>query len=122
MRKTIFTFGSNAAGRHGKGAALFAKLHHGAVTGVGHGRTGDAYAIPTKDDKLRVLPLSRIRAYVAIFLNYAIRHPELEFTVTRIGCGLAGYKDGDIAPMFAGAPENCILPTGWREQAQEARR
>lgn len=110
----IFVFGSNLAGRHGKGAALHARSVHGAVYGVGVGRTGQAYAIPTKDAQLRTLPIQQIARHAAAFLEYARAHPELEFQVTRIGCGLAGYKDQDIAPLFAGAPENCLLPEGWR--------
>lgn len=113
LERPIFVFGSNLAGRHGKGAALHARHEHGAVQGVGVGRTGNAYAIPTKDAALRTLPLSEISAYVLEFLRYAKAHPELPFQVTRVGCGLAGYTDSQIAPMFAGAPENCELPEGW---------
>lgn len=87
----IFVFSSNLAGRHGKGAALCAKNHHGAEYGIGVGRTGNAYAIPTKDRRIRTLPLPRIAKYVAEFLAYARAHPELEFEVTKIGCGLAGF-------------------------------
>lgn len=114
----IFVFGSNLAGRHGKGAALCARNEHGAVYGVGIGRTGNSYAIPTKDGNLVRLPLSGIRPHVAEFKKYADGHPDLEFQVTRIGCGLAGYSDSDIAPMFAGAPDNCHLPDGWREMVK----
>lgn len=117
MKQPIFVFGSNAAGIHGAGAAQWAREHCGAVWGVGVGRTGQAYAIPTKDLHIETLPLPRIRHYVAEFLKYAAAHPELEFQVTRIGCGLAGYTDADIAPMFQGAPANCRLPEGWREIA-----
>ena len=114
MRK-IFVFGSNQGGRHGKGAALTARQSYGAVYGVGYGRTGNAYAIPTKGVDLRPLRLQDIELYVCGFLRYARAHPELEFQVTRVGCGLAGYKDSDIAPLFRGAPENCEMPEGWRE-------
>ena len=110
----IFVFGSNLAGRHGKGAALCARNVHGAVYGVGVGRTGNAYAIPTKDERIRTLPLERIAGYVAEFLEYAKAHPDIEFEVTKIGCGLAGYRESDIAPMFKDAPLNCHLPDGWR--------
>lgn len=111
---SIFVFGSNLAGRHGKGAALHARKYFGAEYGVGIGRTGDSYAIPTKDAKLKSLPLDVISHYVYGFLHYAALNSDLEFQVTRIGCGLAGYKDSDIAPMFKGAPDNCKLPEGWR--------
>lgn len=109
----VFVFGSNLAGRHGRGAALHARQHHGAVYGVGVGRTGNAYAIPTKDEHIRQLPLHRIALYVEDFLEYARGNPDLTFEVTRIGCGLAGYVDAQIAPMFSGAPANCCLPDGW---------
>jgi hypothetical protein len=110
----IFVFGSNLAGRHGKGAALCAKITYGAEYGVGVGRTGNAYAIPTKDKYLRTLPLPTIAKHVTAFLKYTEEHPELEFEVTRIGCGLAGYSESDIKPMLKGAPANCNLPDGWR--------
>lgn len=113
----IFTFSSNLAGRHGKGSALYAAQHYGAEPGIGEGRTGRAYAIPTKSVTLRPLPLRRIRKYVNNFIDYAHTYPELEFQVTRIGCNLAGYRDEEIAPLFRGAPDNCILPEGWRELA-----
>lgn len=110
----IFVFGSNLAGRHGAGAALFARNNHGALYGQGIGRQGNSYAIPTKDHRINTLPLETILGYVNGFLRYASSHPELDFQVTRIGCGLAGYTDSQIAPMFANAPYNCYLPEGWR--------
>jgi len=110
----IFVFGSNLAGRHGKGAALFARQNHGAEYGVGIGRTGNSYAIPTKGHSIKPIPLTSIAGFVMEFIAYARRNPELEFEVTKIGCGLAGYKESDIAPMFKDAPPNCHLPDGWR--------
>lgn len=115
MSRIIFVYGSNLAGRNGKGAALYARQFHGAGYGVGVGRVGRAYAIPTKDRSLRTLPLHTIEVYVADFLLYATANPHLTFNVTRIGCGLAGYKDEDIAPMFRDAPSNCLLPVEWLE-------
>lgn len=109
----IFVFGSNLAGRHGAGAALFAQQHHGAVYGKGVGPQGNAYAIPTKDGSLKTLPLEKIRHYVEGFIVYAKLYPTLRFQVTRVGCGLAGYKDSDIAPLFKGVPPNCEMPTEW---------
>lgn len=108
--KEIFVFGSNLAGRHGKGAALYARQHHGAIYGNGHGIQGNSYAIPTKDENLRTLPLDFIAAYVQRFLKFARRHPEWTFKVTAIGTGLAGYNPEQIAPMFRPCPENVILP------------
>lgn len=113
----IFVFGSNYAGRHGKGAALTALQKFGAKPGQGTGMMGQSYGIATKDRNLRVLPLRKIEVQVALLLRYAAAHPELRFLVTPIGCGLAGYKPKDIAPMFDGAPENVILPecfTKWQ--------
>jgi hypothetical protein len=106
----IFVFGSNLAGRHGKGAALHARQHHGAIYGQGEGPQGNSYGIPTKDEKLRTLPLEAIARYVARFIAYAKSHPEKVFKLTAIGCGLAGYRPSDIAPMFQDAPENVRKP------------
>lgn len=107
MATTIFVFGSNLAGRHGKGAALEARKRWGAEPGTGIGRTGNAYAIPTKDANLRTLPLAFIGDHARVFLKYAELHPELEFYVTRVGCGLAGYTEEQIKPLFEGATPNC---------------
>jgi hypothetical protein len=96
----IFVFGSNLAGRHGKGAALTAVTKHKAEYGVGNGPTGNAYALPTKDGRLRTLDLFTIEVFVREFLGYASDHPHLSFKVTRIGCGLAGYTNEQSAPMF----------------------
>lgn len=109
----IFVFGSNLAGVHGAGAARQAYISFGAWEGEGIGPVGSTYAIPTKDEQIRTLPISRIRPHVKVFLDYARVHPKLTFYVTRVGCGLAGYTDEQIAPLFEGAPDNCILPEGW---------
>ena len=106
----IFVFGSNLAGRHGKGAALFARENHGAVYGQGEGIQGLSYAIPTKNAHLHTLPLDVIEEAVTRFKQFAALHPEMAFQVTPIGCGLAGYKPSAIAPFFNGAPSNCTLP------------
>jgi hypothetical protein len=110
LDQRVFVFGSNLAGRHGKGAALFALKNRGAVRGQGDGLQGQSYAIPTKDERIETLPLEAIRPYVRRFLAFAASRPDLRFQVTAIGCGLAGYSPDDIAPMFRGAPSNCDLP------------
>lgn len=115
QRKVIFVFGSNLAGRHGRGSAREALERWGAQYGIGEGRTGDAYAIPTKGRQLEILPLSSIALSVISFLEYAHAHPELHFRIVAIGCGLAGYKPAQIAPLFAGAPQNCELPREFLE-------
>lgn len=111
----IFVFGSNLAGRHGKGAAKAAVEKYGAIMGQGSGLQGQSYAIPTKDERMKTLPLWSIKLSVYAFLRHAANNPRNTYGVTRIGCGLAGYEEKDIAPMFAGAPRNVVLPTGWRE-------
>ena len=110
MADPIFVFGSNLAGRHGKGAALWARQHRGAIYGVGEGEQGNSYAIPTKDFNLKTLPLDQIEPRVFAFMGYAESRPHLTFQLTPIGCGLAGYTPEQIAPMFADAPANVILP------------
>lgn len=109
----IFVFGSNLAGRHGKGAALAAAKWYGAKTGEGVGPMGTSWAIPTKDKNLQTLPLDTIKTYVNTFLAYAKHNHDRLFLVTAIGCGLAGYKHEQIAPMFKDAPGNCFFDKRW---------
>ena len=108
----IFVFGSNLAGMHGGGAARLAYEQFGAEWGVGVGRTGQCYAIPTMHGGVE-----EIRPYVEDFIRYAEQHPELIFLVTRIGCGIAGFTEEQIAPLFAEARDlqNVALPKGWRK-------
>lgn len=96
----IFVFGSNLAGRHGKGAARVAWQQYGAVRGRGHGHHGSSYAIPTKDAQLNTLPLRTVQSYVDMFIGYAQERQDLKFLVSAVGCGLAGFAPVDIAPMF----------------------
>jgi hypothetical protein len=113
--KEIFVFGSNEAGRHGAGAAHFARQHHGAIYGQGYGLQGDSFGIPTKDRNLKTLPLDAIKLYVDQFIKVAGNNPEMKFKLTAIGCGLAGYFLRDIAPFFREAPSNVDLPPEFRE-------
>jgi len=106
----IFVFGSNLAGRHGKGAALWAVQYRGAIYGYGEGLQGNSYAIPTKDRQLRSLGLDEISARVMRFLRFANDHRDMTFQLTPVGCGLAGYTPEQIAPLFRAAPSNVILP------------
>lgn len=108
--KKIFVFGSNLAGIHGAGSALEARRYYGALQTRGEGLQGSSYAIPTKGRDLRSLSLVEIRRYVQEFLKFAKNHPEMQFRVVRIGCGLAGYTDDDMAPLFRDATGNVILP------------
>lgn len=109
----VFVFGSNLNGAHGRGAARHARTYLGAEDGVAEGMTGAAYALPTKDEKLQPLPLEAIADYVRRFIEHARSNPDTLYLVTRIGCGLAGYSDDDIYPLFADAPSNCMLPGVW---------
>jgi len=106
----IFVFGSNLKGMHGGGAAYVAYRKFGAVMGVGVGLQGQSYAIPTMQGGVET-----IRPYVDQFIEFADLHPELTFLVTRIGCGIAGFSDEDIAPLFEKAHDkaNIVLPPGW---------
>lgn len=97
----IFVFGSNLLGIHKKGAALCALKEHGAILGQGVGLQGNSYAIPTKETPYRSLDTIAINKYVADFLSYAYWTPENIYNVTPIGCGLAGYKPHQIAPLFS---------------------
>ena len=103
----IFVFGSNLAGMHGGGAAWFAFRKFGAVMGCGVGLQGQSYAIPTMQGGV-----DTIKPYVDEFIDFAKAHPELFFYVTRIGCGIAGFTDAEIAPLFADAVgvDNICLP------------
>lgn len=103
----IFVLGSNLAGVHGGGAARIALEKFGAVPGQGVGLQGRSYAIPTMQGGVET-----VRSYVEEFVDFARRHQELTFLVTRIGCGIAGFRDEEIAPLFADALKmpNVVLP------------
>ena len=111
----IFVFGSNLAGVHGAGSARHALRNHGAVWGVGEGAAGDSYAIPTKCRNLKTLPLDRISSAVIKFILHAKLNPDVQFDVVEVGCGLAGYKPEQIAPMFRGHPDNVNLPESFKK-------
>lgn len=111
-----FVFGSNLVGRHGKGAALYAKKNFGAVQGEYLGFTGQCYAIPTKDENIVTLPLHRILVCVSKFTQSTYQASDCEFLVTQVGTGLAGYEPKDIAPMFRWCnPDNTIFDIAWKE-------
>lgn len=128
IKDMVFVFGSNTAGIHGGGAAHYAYKHRGARWGASYGHYGETFAIPTKGHIFRLnqtatnskpmvgdtLCLNSIREYVTGFLAFARHHPELTFQVTCIGCGLAGLKHEDIAPMFRQATKNCHFDDKWK--------
>ena len=106
----IFVFGSNLLGMHAGGAARAAYHKFGAVMGQGVGLQGQSYAIPTMQGGVET-----IKPYVDEFIDFARQHPELTFLVTRIGCGIAGFRDEEIAPLFTEAHQlsNVVLPPNW---------
>lgn len=108
----VFVFGSNLAGMHGGGAAAMAHRCFGAVWGKGVGMQGQSYAIPTMQGGVET-----IKPYVDEFIGFAKSHPELRFLVTKIGCGIAGFRNEEIAPLFAEAIDvkNIILPRDFVE-------
>ena len=108
----VFVFGSNLAGRHGGGAARAALNRFGAVWGQGVGLQGQSYAIPTMQGGVET-----IKPYVDEFIDFARSHTGLKFYITRIGCGIAGFKDEEIAPLFkeASGVDNIILPRSFSD-------
>lgn len=111
----IFVFGSNLAGMHGGGAAWIAYERFGAIMGQGVGLQGQSYAIPTMQGGVET-----IKPYVDEFIEFASKHPEYKFLVTKIGCGIAGFRVEEIAPLFAEAidMDNVILPEDFVEVMQ----
>ena len=104
----IFVFGSNLQGYHGGGAARLAMNQWGAVWGQGTGLQGQTYAIPTMQGGI-----GTIRPYIDQFIKFAQNDPERTFLVTEIGCGIAGFRPADIAPLF----KNSInIPNIWLPQ------
>lgn len=120
--RNIFVFDSNNEGRHGKGAAYFAKKKHGAIEGQARGLQGNSWAIVTK--VLRIgknsVELSSIAEEVDILIAFAREHEDWAFTVTPIGCGLAGFTPAEIAPMFRFAPKNMLLSSEFKNVLNRA--
>lgn len=129
VSKMIMVFGSNEAGIHGAGAARYAYEKRLARWGDSYGMTGTCFAIPTKGFILRnefgkvqrpyvgaTLPLDQIKLYVGGFLAYARAHQEQDFQITCIGCGLAGLRHEDVAPLFMqiGSFDNMYFDEKWR--------
>ena len=106
----IFVFGSNLKGMHGGGAAYIAYRKFGAIMGQGVGLQGQSYAIPTMQGGVET-----IKPYVDEFIAFAKENKNLTFLVTRIGCGIAGFTDDEISPLFEKARdvENIVLPPNW---------
>lgn len=113
----FFVFGSNLSGIHGAGAAKVAYNLFGTPWGQGEGAhiNGNykSYAIATKDHRIETLPMEQVCLNIDKFVSYTESFPHYKFFVTRIGCGLAGFKDEQIAPLFAGA-KNCSFAEQWK--------
>ena len=119
--KFIFVFWCNLAGRHGKGSAKFARQHLGAKYGVGEGRTGQCYALPTKNHQIKTRDLGEIEKSVEVFIAYAKTSEEETFLVTPIGCGLAGYEQRQIRAIFMRQeiPDNVVFSKEWFQKYKE---
>lgn len=115
-------FGSNLSGIHGAGAARVAHKQHGAKLGVGEGITGNSYALPTKGYNISYMPLDQVHIHVQKFIDFAAQNIDTEFQVTCVGCGLAGFKNKEIAPLFSLAPGNCLFDTKWMPWLGKQRR
>lgn len=120
---TIFVFGSNREGRHGKGAALVARTRFGAKYGQPRGLQGSSYAICTKELRGSFPPvtLDEVKREVATFLEFFHANPH-SYYITRVGCGLAGFKNHEIAPLFASLllNENVVyFPPEWETFLKE---
>jgi len=116
--KMIFVFGSNLSGIHGAGAARYAREHKGAELGVGEGLTGQSYALPTKGLNISFMPFDDVHTHVQKFMKFAYdERNELQFQVTRVGTGLSGFRDDNIARLFeyvAHRKSNCFFDTVWQ--------
>lgn len=117
----IFVFGSNEAGIHGAGAAKVAREKFGAIMGYGKGLNGQSYGIATKDAKVEARDFELIKRDIKIFCVYTTisSHANTRWFVTRVGCGLAGLKDEQIAPLFKDAV-NCSFAESWRPYLEDS--
>jgi hypothetical protein len=111
----IFVFGSNLAGRHGRGAALQAAKDFGAKYGIGEGLTGQCYAFPTLTQSFKQRTRSSLERSRDLLYDCCENHPRLTFLLTKVGCGLGGYNEEDMMSLFKDPPDNLILPEEWKE-------
>lgn len=115
MCEFVFVFGSNTLGWHGSGNSFIARLKYGAKMKVAEGPQGCAYGIPVRNEYNDLLPLRDVKRAVDDFIKHARENKDTVFHVTPLGIHLNGFKHDDIAPMFALAPDNCIMPMRWKE-------
>lgn len=109
----IFVFGSNLAGNHAGGAARQAYEQFGAEVGVGEGLTGQSYAFPTLDENFNKVSNTILKSARLNLYKTANNHPELEFLLTKVGCGIAGFEESKMKRLFANAPLNIKKPEDW---------
>lgn len=109
----IFVFGSNLDGFHDGGAARVALEKFGAIYGSGDGMQGQTYAIPTLSRQMKPLSIRYMQTYTRKFIETAKEHPKLTFYLTKIGCGIAGFSEDEIKPLFTDTPKNIVKPKGW---------
>lgn len=111
----VFVFGSNTLGIHGAGAAAYAHRKLGAEIGVGEGPTGRTYALPTCYQPGEPVTLQELAVYIDNFFSYAKLNPQQRFFVSKVGCGIAGFDENDVAYIFheLGVPDNCDIPPDW---------
>lgn len=110
--EAVFVFGANLRGIHGGGAAKTALKYYGA-TWNHIGLMGRSYGLPTCDYPGHALPFDRVQEFVRIFLAVARGQPTRKFILTKVGCGIAGFEEDQMIPLFSDAPENVIKPEGW---------
>lgn len=103
----IIVVGSNKDGLHGGGAAAYAHRYFGLVWGCGEGLSGQTYALPTMEG------IKSFRMAIERFKEFARNHTNIKFYLTRVGCGIAGYRDNQISPLFKDSPSNVVKPENW---------
>lgn len=110
----VFVFGSNLAGRHGRGAAADARDQYGAEYGCGEGFTGHAYALPTKDERIESLSLEKVLGNIDRFVDFANCNPGVMFRLSAVGTGLASQPDDKVRDhVLKNVPANVLLPGRW---------
>jgi len=114
----VFVFGSNLNGNHAGGAAKLALDKFGAVEGIGEGLRGNSYAFPTLDKDMKQIPLKDWEEHIKKLIKTANDNTRKIFFVTKLGCGIAGFNEEDVAKLFRKRNDisaNIILPKGWRK-------
>lgn len=127
----IFVFGSNPEGRHGAGAAKVAREKFGAIYGQGEGLQGNAYALPTKDLRVkenrgyRSISKEQIVNNIRKMYRTAMQNPNKKFMVGYRNAinemSLNGYTGGEMIDMFIEAgniPSNVFFSEEWAKSGK----